>query len=68
LAEESVLTDEFIRQLINVGEVDLLVGLPTHNNGKTVGQVVQIIQAGIVKTSPRERTVILNVDVGSSIS
>jgi hypothetical protein len=65
LAEESVLRDEFIRQLVDVGEVDLLVGLPTHNNAKTVGQVVQIIQAGIVKTFPRDRTVILNVDGGS---
>jgi hypothetical protein len=65
LAEESVLTDEFIRQLISVGEVDLLVGLPTHNNATTVGQVVQSIQAGIVKSFPRERAVILNVDGGS---
>jgi len=65
LPEESELTDEFIRQLINVGEVDLLVGLPTHNNAKTVGPVVAAIQAGIVKSFPRERAVILNVDGGS---
>jgi hypothetical protein len=51
LAEESVLTDDLIRQLINVGEVDLLVGLPTHNNAETVGGVVQAIQAGILKCS-----------------
>jgi len=65
LPEESELTDEFIRQLINVGEVDLLVALPTHNNAKTVGAVVAAIQAGIVKSFPRERAVILNVDGGS---
>ena len=65
MAEESILTDDFIRQLINVGEVDLLVGLPTHNNAKTAGPVIQAIQAGILKCFPRERTAILNVDGGS---
>ena len=65
MAEESVLTDDLIRQLINVGEVDLLVGIPTHNNAETVGGVVQAIQTGILKCFPRERTAILNVDAGS---
>jgi glucosylglycerate synthase len=65
LPEESIVTDEFVRQLINVGEVDLLIALPTHNNAKTVGQVVQAIQAGLLKGFPRERAVILNVDGGS---
>lgn len=65
MAEESVLTDEFIRQLMNVGEVDILVGLPTHNNAKTVGPVIQAIQAGILKSFPRERAVIINADGGS---
>jgi glucosylglycerate synthase len=66
VAEESVLTDEFLRQLINVGEVDILVGLPTHNNAKTVGPVVQAIQAGLLGSFPRERTAIINVDGGSN--
>jgi glucosylglycerate synthase len=65
LADESVLTDDFIRQLINVGEVDILVGLPTHNNAKTVEPVIKAIQAGILKSFIRERAVILNVDGGS---
>lgn len=65
MAEESVLSDEFLRQLMNVGEVDILVGLPTHNNAKTVGPVVQAIQAGLLRNFPRERAVILNADGGS---
>ena len=40
LEDESFLTDDFLRQLINVGEVDILVGLPTHNNAKTIGSIV----------------------------
>ncbi len=65
MAEESVLTDEFLRQLINVGEADILVGVPTYNNAATVGQVVQTIRAGLLKFFPRERAVIVNADGGS---
>ncbi len=65
LAERSVLNDDFLRQLISVGEVDLLVGLPTFNNAKTLGTVVQAIRAGLLKHFPRERAVIINVDGGS---
>jgi hypothetical protein len=65
LEDESFLTDDFLRQLINVGEVDILVGLPTHNNAKTIGPIVRTIQSGILKAFPRERAVIINVDGGS---
>lgn len=65
MPEESIVTDDFIRQLITVGEVDLLVGVPTLNNAKTVGPVIQAAQAGLLKCFPRERTAILNVDGGS---
>jgi hypothetical protein len=65
LAEETFLTDDFLRQLINVGEVDILVGLPTHNNAKTIGAVVQSIQTGILRWFPRDRAVIINPDGGS---
>ena len=65
MAEESIFTDEFLRQLINVGEADILVGVPTYNNAATVGPVVQTIRAGLLKSFPRERAVIVNADGGS---
>lgn len=65
MAEVSFLTDDFLRQLMNVGEVDILVGLPTHNNAKTVGSIVRVIQSGILRGFPRERAVIINADGGS---
>src|ERR1700686_2397831 len=65
LAEENFLTDDFLRQLINVGEVDILVGLPTHNNAQTIGSIVHTIQSGILQWFPRERAVIINADGGS---
>ncbi len=65
MAQESFLTDDFLGQLISVGEVDILVGVPTHNNAKTVGPVVETIQAGILRFFPRERAAIINADGGS---
>ena len=65
MAEEMLLTDDFLRQLINVGEVDILVGLPTHNNAKTIEPVIRAIQTGILQCFPRERAVIVNADGGS---
>ena len=65
MAEETLLNDEFLRQLMNVGEVDILIGLPTYNNAKTIEPVVRAIQAGILKCFPRERVVIVSADGGS---
>lgn len=65
LNEESFLTDDFIRQLMSVGEIDILIGVPTHNNAKTIAASVAAIQDGILRWFPRERTAILNVDGGS---
>lgn len=52
LAEESFLTDHFLGQLISVGEVDILVGVPTHNNANTIRSIVETIQAGILTFFP----------------
>jgi glucosylglycerate synthase len=65
LAEESILTDDFLRELINVGEVDILIGVPTYNHAGTIGQVVQAIRAGLVQHFPRQRAAIINADGGS---
>ncbi|MBZ5686642.1 MAG: hypothetical protein LAP86_16545 [Acidobacteriia bacterium] len=65
MEDGNFLTDDFLRQLINVGEVDILVGLPTHNNAKTVGAIVHTIRTGILRSFPRERAVIINADGGS---
>jgi glucosylglycerate synthase len=65
LAEESFLADEFLRQLMSVGEVDLLVGIPSYNNASTLGQTLQSIEESLRRNFVRERAVILDVDGGS---
>ena len=63
--EGSFLSDEFISKLVAVGEVDLLVGIPTLNDSKTIKHVVQAVQVGYAKYFPRERAVLINADGGS---
>lgn len=65
MAEETFLSDELVRQLTAVGQVDILVGVPTFNNRDTIGRVVNAIQVGLVKYFPRERTALINPDGGS---
>ena len=65
LVEETFLDDNFLRQLMSVGEVDLLVGIPSHNNAKTISQTVNTIEECFQQNFGRERVVIVNVDGGS---
>jgi len=51
---------------MSVGEVDILVGLHTHDHADTIGPVVQAIREGLINHFPRERVAILNADAGSS--
>jgi hypothetical protein len=66
LAEESFLADDFLRQLMSVGEVDLLVGIPSYNNASTLGQTLQSVEDSLRQNFVRERAAILNVDGGST--
>jgi hypothetical protein len=65
LADEIFLSDDFVRQLTAVGEVDIVVGLPTFNNRQTIGRVLNALQVGLVKYFPRQRSVLINPDGGS---
>jgi glucosylglycerate synthase len=66
LAEDSFLTDDLLRQLISVGEVDLLVGVPSRNNAETIAHTVEAIEESFQRAFPRQRAVIVNVDASSN--
>jgi hypothetical protein len=54
--------EQLIREL---GEVDVLVGIPSFNNARTIGHVVRAAAAGLAKHFPDRRAVIVNCDGGS---
>jgi len=63
---ESTLSDALLRQLIAVGQVDILVGLPTLNNAATIVSVVRAVHECFTRDFPRLRTVMINSDGGST--
>jgi glucosylglycerate synthase len=63
---QSTLSDAFLRQLMAVGQVDILVGLPTLNNASTVVDVVRAVHLAFTRDFPRLRTVMINSDGGST--
>jgi glucosylglycerate synthase len=66
LADESLLSEDLLRQLMSVGEADLLVAIPTYNNEATIGQTIQAIEDSYQQNFVRDRVAILAVDGGSS--
>ena len=63
---QSALSDALLRQLIAVGQVDILVGLPTLNNAATIVDVVRAVHVCFTRDFPRLRTVLINSDGGST--
>ncbi|MHB1192185.1 MAG: glycosyltransferase [Longimicrobiales bacterium] len=53
------------QQLRELGEADLVVGIPSFNNARTIGHVVRAAGAGLAKHFPDLRAVIVNSDGGS---
>lgn len=64
--EATLLTAETEDKVRGIGEVDILVGIPSYNNVTTIGHVVRAVSAGLAKYFPRAKAVLVNSDGGSS--
>jgi hypothetical protein len=53
-------------RLREIGSADILVGIPSYNNARTIGRVVQAVSAGLAKYFPDAKAVLVNSDGGSS--
>ena len=60
------LTPETEAKVEEIGETDILVGIPSYNNATTIGHVVRAVSAGLAKYFPERRAVLVNSDGGSS--
>jgi glycosyltransferase involved in cell wall biosynthesis len=59
------LSSDVEAQLLALGGADIVVGIPSFNNARTIGHVVQAVSAGCSKYFPKERCVVVNSDGGS---
>ena len=53
-------------QIRQIGAVDILVGIPSYNNARTIGHVVRAVQIGLAKYFPDRKAVLVNSDGGSA--
>ncbi len=61
LAEETILADDLIRQLISVGEVDLIVGISSQSSAINTSHAFHAIEQSFQQDFTRQRAVIVNV-------
>ena len=53
-------------QLEKIQETDILIGIPSYNNVRTIGQVVRAVMAGLAKYFPKAKAILINSDGGST--
>ena len=59
------LTDDAVASLEQIGQADLVVGIPSFNNADTIAHVARAVQTGMLKYFPECRSVLVNSDGGS---
>ena len=52
-------------QIEGLGKADIMVGIPSFKNARTIGYVVRAAQAGLVQYFPDLHPVVVNADAGS---
>lgn len=64
--ESIVLRKDVREQIGQIEKADILVGIPSFNNSRTIGHVVKAVQAGFAKYFPEKKCVLVNSDGGST--
>ena len=62
----STLSENTKEKLSEIKKADILVGIPSYNNAKTIGHVVRAVQAGLAKYFPDKKAILVNSDGGSA--
>lgn len=61
-----ILREEIQENIKAIQEADILVGIPSYNNARTIGHVVRAVQAGFAKYFPAKKCILVNSDGGST--
>ena len=62
----TILREDVRRQIETMGGADIVVGIPSYNNARTIAHVVRAVAAGVAKYFPSQRAVLVNSDGGST--
>ncbi len=64
-APDKTLPAEVAERLKSIGTADIVVGIPSYNNARTIGHVVRAATAGLAKYFPNRKALLINSDGGS---
>ncbi|OGW53763.1 MAG: glycosyl transferase family 2 [Nitrospirae bacterium RBG_13_43_8] len=64
--EGIVLRKEIQEAIEKIKKADILVGIPSYNNARTIAHVVRAVQSGLAKYFPEKKSVLVNSDGGST--
>jgi len=62
----AILSKDTRKRLREIKEVDILVGIPSYNNARTIGHVVKAVEAGLSKYFSNYKAIVVNSDGGST--
>ena len=62
---DNFLPSDLLSRLEEIGEAEIVVGIPSYNNARTIGHVVRAVSAGLTKYFPDRKAVVVNSDGGS---
>ncbi len=63
--DPTILREDVRAQIETIGPTDILIGIPSFNNARTIGHVVKAVTAGLAKYFPERKAVLVNSDGGS---
>lgn len=64
--KDDILKEDVRTKLGEIGQADILVGIPSFNNADTIAHVVRAAQAGLAKYFPDKKAILINSDGGST--
>jgi len=65
MSYETALREDARKRIKEIGQADILVGIPSYKNANTIGHVVRMAAEGMVKHFPDLKPVLINSDGGS---
>jgi len=66
LVLETALDDDTLKRLDGIGQADIVVGIPSYRNARTIGLVARESARGLALHYPHLRAILVNADGGSS--
>lgn len=57
---------EVKEEIEKIKNAEILIGIPSYNNARTIGHVVKAVQTGLMKYFPDRKSVVVNSDGGST--